>query len=81
VQCGKAFSYPCYKTLLRSNVKGEIGFPQHCFPNWEKIPTSPLTLLEAFKLFSALLLNKNKSKKQGARQLKDNRDIHKLTPF
>jgi hypothetical protein len=35
----------------------------------------------AFKLFSALLFKKNKSKKQGARQLKDNRDIHKLTPF
>jgi hypothetical protein len=45
VQCGKSLSYPCYKSLLEPMSKGKF-VSATSFRTREKLPTSPLTLVD-----------------------------------
>ncbi len=46
VQCGKALSYPCYKSLLQPMSKEKFVFLKRCcFPTKGKLSTSPLTFV------------------------------------
>jgi hypothetical protein len=50
VQCGKALSYPCYKSLLGPMSKGKfIGFPQYidAFQPGKNCQLFPLTLVHS----------------------------------